>query len=144
MAVGSSLLATIRTEPPQWMHVPTWMLKTRLRRCAKGHRATALVGGAVVGRFGRVVVGYVRRWTFAAPGGCELRAQLRVRRKDALKPGQVRTQWRHQRREFGDDKSAGLPIWTTAGRPLGGAQGNAPSSTPAQTPPASCRSSTAS
>jgi len=34
MAVGSSMLATIRTAPPQWPHVLTSMLKTRLRRCA--------------------------------------------------------------------------------------------------------------
>ncbi len=35
MAVGSSMLATMRTEPPQWPHVLTSMLKTRLRRCAQ-------------------------------------------------------------------------------------------------------------
>ena len=139
MAVSSSLLATIRSVPPQWPHVLTSMLtkspgaiwnsrkagskdggqdaqsKTRLRRCAKRHRATALKWSVVVcARPTRLLV---RRRTFAAPGGCELRTQLRVRRKDAVKLGQVRTQWRYQHREFGDDKSAGLPIWTTAGRP---------------------------
>jgi len=35
MAVGSSMLATIRSAPPQWMQVLTSMLKTRLRRCAQ-------------------------------------------------------------------------------------------------------------
>jgi len=35
MAVGSSMLATIRSVPPQWPHVLTSMLKTRLRRCAQ-------------------------------------------------------------------------------------------------------------
>ena len=34
MAVGSSMLATIRSAPPQWTQVLTSMLKTRLRRCA--------------------------------------------------------------------------------------------------------------
>ena len=111
------MLATIRTAPPQWPHVLTSMLtkspgaiwnsrkagpkgggqdalsKTRLGRCAKGHRATALKWSVVVcARPSRLLV---RRRAFAAPGGCELRTQLRVRRKDAVKPGQVRTQWRH-------------------------------------------------
>ena len=35
MAMGSSMLATIRTLPPQWVQVVTSMLKTRLRRCAQ-------------------------------------------------------------------------------------------------------------
>jgi len=35
MAVGSSLLATVRSAPPQWPHVLTSMLKTCLRRCAQ-------------------------------------------------------------------------------------------------------------
>jgi len=35
MAVRSSILATIRTAPPQWPQAFTSMLKTRLRRCAK-------------------------------------------------------------------------------------------------------------
>jgi len=35
MALGSSMLATMRTEPPQWMQVFTSMLKTRLRRFAQ-------------------------------------------------------------------------------------------------------------
>jgi len=35
MALGSSMLATMRTEPPQWMQVFTSMLKTRLGRCAQ-------------------------------------------------------------------------------------------------------------
>ena len=35
MAVGSSMLATIRTAPPQWMQVVTSMPNTRLRRCAQ-------------------------------------------------------------------------------------------------------------
>ena len=35
MAVGSSMLVTIRTVPPQSPHVLTSMLKTRLRRCAQ-------------------------------------------------------------------------------------------------------------
>lgn len=34
MAVGSSMLATIRTAPPQWTQVLTSMEKTRLSRCA--------------------------------------------------------------------------------------------------------------
>jgi len=38
-----------------------------------------------------------------------------ARSKDAVEAGEVGAGWRHQRREFGDDKSAGLPIWTTAG-----------------------------
>jgi len=67
-----------------------------------------------------------------------------ARSKDAVEAGQVGARWRHQGREFGDEKSAGLPIWTTAGRPQGGAQGCAPSTPPAQTPRASCRFSTAS
>ncbi len=33
--MGSSMLATIRTAPPQWPQVLTSMLKTRLRRCAQ-------------------------------------------------------------------------------------------------------------
>jgi len=166
MALGSSMLATMRTEPPQWMQVLTSMLtkslgaiwnsrkagpkgggqdarsKTRLRRCAKGHRAVLSVGATVVavGPSRRLV----RRRTFAAPRWRQLRAPRRVRRKDAVGAGQVRPRRRHQCRQFGDDESAGLPIWTTAGRPQGGAQGCAPSSRPAQTPRASCRSSTAS
>lgn len=35
MAVGSSMLATIRTAPPQWPQVLISMSKTRLRRCAQ-------------------------------------------------------------------------------------------------------------
>ena len=35
MAVGSSMLATIRTAPPQWAQVVTSMEKTRLSRCAQ-------------------------------------------------------------------------------------------------------------
>ena len=35
MAVGSSMLATMRTAPPQWMQVFTSMPNTRLRRCAQ-------------------------------------------------------------------------------------------------------------
>jgi len=35
MAVGSSILATIRSLPPQWPQAFTSMLKTRLRRCAQ-------------------------------------------------------------------------------------------------------------
>lgn len=34
MAVGSSMLATIRTVPPQWTQAVTSMEKTRLSRCA--------------------------------------------------------------------------------------------------------------
>ena len=63
------------------------MPNTRLRRCAKGHRAALFVEAAVAAvgpsRF------VVRSRTFAAPGRCELRAQGCVRRKDAMKPGQV-------------------------------------------------------
>jgi len=48
MAVGSSMLATIRTAPPQWPQVLTSMLKTRLRRCR--HLAPCvLAGGDAVG-----------------------------------------------------------------------------------------------
>jgi len=67
MAVASSLLATIRSVPPQWTHVLTSMLKTRLRRCAKGHRAALFVGAAVVAVGPRRL--RVRRRTFAAPDG---------------------------------------------------------------------------
>ena len=35
MAVGSSMLATIRTVPPQWTQAVTSMEKTRLSRCAQ-------------------------------------------------------------------------------------------------------------
>ena len=35
MAVGSSMLATIRTAPPQWAQVVMSMEKTRLSRCAQ-------------------------------------------------------------------------------------------------------------
>lgn len=35
MALGSSMLATMRNEPPQWMQVFTSMPNTRLRRCAQ-------------------------------------------------------------------------------------------------------------
>ena len=35
MAVGSWMLATIRTAPPQWTQVLTSMPNTRLRRCAQ-------------------------------------------------------------------------------------------------------------
>ncbi len=35
MAVGSLMLATIRTAPPQWAQGVTSMLNTRLRRCAQ-------------------------------------------------------------------------------------------------------------
>lgn len=35
MAAGSSMLATIRTVPPQWTQAVTSMEKTRLRRCAQ-------------------------------------------------------------------------------------------------------------
>ena len=58
MAVGSSMLATIRTVPPQWPHMLTSMLKTRFRRCAQ------------------VIE---RRFSLG------LRAQVGVRRKDAVK-----------------------------------------------------------
>lgn len=34
MTAGSSVLATIRTAPPQWTQVVTAMPNTRLRRCA--------------------------------------------------------------------------------------------------------------
>jgi len=34
-ALGFSMLATIRTAPPQWPQAFTSMLKTRLRRCAQ-------------------------------------------------------------------------------------------------------------
>jgi hypothetical protein len=35
MVLGSSMLATIRTAPPQWAQVVTSMEKTRLSRCAQ-------------------------------------------------------------------------------------------------------------
>lgn len=34
MALGSSMLETMRAESPQWMQVLTSMPNTRLRRCA--------------------------------------------------------------------------------------------------------------
>ncbi len=93
--------------------------------------AAARVGGAAIsfgiGRFrvgGRTLAAL--RWRYH-------RAQAGVLRKDAVKLCEVRTRWRHPRREFGDDKAAGLPIWTTAGRPQGGAQGCAPAAPLAHT-----------
>jgi len=88
MAVGSSMLATIRSVPPQWLQVLTSMLtkspgaiwnsrkagpkgggqdarsNTRLRRCALGHRA-ALVAGAAVVAVGpsRLLVQWAARWS---------------------------------------------------------------------------------
>jgi len=50
MAVGSSMLATIRSVPPQWQHVLTSMLKTRLgemRTLATGVSDLKLVLGNV-------------------------------------------------------------------------------------------------
>jgi hypothetical protein len=47
--------------------------------------------------------------------------------KDPMKAGEIQARTGNQGRQARDDKSAGLPIWTTAGRPKGGAQGCAPS-----------------
>ena len=46
------------------------------------------------------------------------------------KAREIDSRCRHQGGQADHDKSAGLPIWTTASRPKGGAQGSAPSSTP--------------
>jgi len=51
---------------------------TRLRRCAKGHRAALFVGAAVVAVGPSQLL--VRRRTFAAPRWRQLRAQIRSRR----------------------------------------------------------------
>jgi len=57
------------------------------------HRAARLVGAAVpaVGSSRRLV----RRTTLVAPRWRQLRAQLRVRRKDAVKADEMRTRWRY-------------------------------------------------
>ena len=47
-----------------------------------------------------------------------------------IKAREIDSRGRHQGGQAGHDKSAGLPIWTTASRPKGGAQGSAPSNTP--------------
>ena len=47
-----------------------------------------------------------------------------------IKAREIDSRCRHQGGQADHDKSAGLPIWTTASRPKGGAQGSAPSSTP--------------
>lgn len=63
-----------------------------------GHRAALLVGRSII-RVG----GFTRRIAaLAAMRGRELRAQVRVRGKDAVEAGQVRARRRHQRRQFGD------------------------------------------
>jgi len=87
MVLGCSMLATIRSVPPRWPHVLTSMLKTRLRRRANGHRAALFVAAAAIA-VGRTRL-LVRRATFAAAGCCELRAQIGVRRRQALEPGEV-------------------------------------------------------
>jgi hypothetical protein len=78
MAMGSSMLATIRTLPPQWVQVVTSMLNTRLRRCAHvmarrrsmGVRWSVLASvdsASVAGRFPRPDgVSCARKFAFGA------------------------------------------------------------------------------
>ena len=55
------------------------------------------------------------------------RTKSRRFRRTPVKAGQIDARFGRPRRQPGNDKSAGLPIWTTAGRPQGGAQGCVPS-----------------
>jgi len=59
--------------------------------------------------------------------------------KDAVIAHQMTSRTGYQCGQAGNDKSAGLPIWTTAGRPKGGAQGCAPSIRGARTGRGWCR-----
>jgi len=77
-------------------------VENALEALRPGHRAALFVGAAVVAVGPSRVL--VRRRTFAAPRWRQLRAQLRVWRKDAVEAGEVGARWRHQRRQFGDDK----------------------------------------
>jgi hypothetical protein len=72
------------------------------------------------------------------------RAILAVGREYTVEARQVDPRFRHQGRQPRDDISAGLPIWTTRGRPQGGAHGCAPSNPGARRWRASCRLGTAS
>lgn len=59
-------------------------------------------------------------------GWCHPGSVFTVRSEYAVEARQVHSGFGHQGRQFGNDKSAGKPICTTAGRPQGGAQGSAP------------------
>ena len=117
---ASSIHAMTRTDPPQAAQVSMSRPKTRFRRCA---HVSAAFGG-------RRRVQIRGRGTLTAPaplGRCHLHAIFAVRREDPVEAREVEPQLGHQGRQPSDDKSAGLPIWTPAGRPQGGAQGCAPS-----------------
>ncbi len=120
MTVGSSMLATIRTAPPQWTQVLMSMPNTRLMRCAHVNARRFSSGGAVIGVGVDVSRCGIGDKPFAAPRWRQLRAQVRVRRKDAVKPGEVGALWRHQRRQLGDEVH-GFPFdMAGAVRPLRG------------------------
>ena len=101
MALGSSMLATIRTAPPQWAQVVMSMEKTRLLRPA--HRTALLLGAA------RFVVGAdvhrhcIARRPLAAPRWRQLRAQVCIRGEYAVEAGEMRARWRDQCRQLGDE-----------------------------------------
>ncbi len=101
MAAGSSMLATIRTVPPQWTQAVTSMEKTRLRRCAQliERRFSSGLRGA---SFALASAGSTRRHAACrAPMASTVRAGRRS--ATPLEAGQVGARWRDQRRQLGDE-----------------------------------------
>ena len=103
MAVGSSMLATIRTAPPQWAQVVMSMEKTRLSRCAQliarrfcsGLRGSswALTSTGAASPAGRL----------PRPEGVSCARQVCIRGEYAVEAGEMRARWRDQCRQLGDE-----------------------------------------
>ncbi len=109
MAVGSSMLATIRTAPPQWAQVVMSMEKTRLSRCAQliarrfcsGLRGSswALTSTGAASPAGRL----------PRPEGVSC-TQVCIRGEYAVEAGEMRARWRDQCRQLGDDEVHRIPF----------------------------------
>ena len=115
--------AMIRTGPPQAAQVLISMPKTRFKRCAQVIAARRSDG---VDASGSAVVACWSRCPPPLPRG-DHRTTVAVRGKEPVEAGEVDPRFRHQGRQGGNHKSAGMPIGTTAGRLKGGAQGSASS-----------------
>jgi hypothetical protein len=104
---------------------PLQPLRPRHRDVARGHGP---IGGLCLAS--------------ATSGPGDLLTQSMIRRKDAVVAREVDARRRHQSCLPDHDKSGGLPIWTTAGRPQGGAHGCPPSIPVARIPCPSCHHDT--
>lgn len=103
MAVGSSMLATIRTVPPQWTQAVTSMEKTRLSRCAQliARRFSSGLRGASWALTSTGAASPAGR--LPRPRGRQLRTQVCIRGEYAVEAGEMRARWRDQRRQLGDE-----------------------------------------